>query len=151
MSGPADERQQIISAALDDVARTQRRRAAIEAVESTRKPMRDRASLVGLIALLPVLGLLVVSNVTGQSLTALLRPSPPPAEARGRAEEALWIVVEDVESFRRDYSELPGSLAEVGLPVNGDWSYVPSGEHYQITLTYHGQTVRFDSRTRVKR
>ena len=56
------------------------------------------------------------------------------------------MVVNEVESFRHDYSELPSSLAELGTPLDGEWTYTrTSPNHYQIVFTFYGQVVTFDS------
>ena len=139
-----DPARDLIDAAVEDVARTQRRRAEIVAAE--RAPKGQRAALIALIAAFLVLGVLFVTNIQGRSLLALLAPAPPPAVARQQAEGALQLVVNEIESFRRDYAELPGSLAEVGTPLDGEWTYARrSGTHYQVALRFYGQVVTFDS------
>jgi hypothetical protein len=106
---------------------------------------RKRGVLVALIVALPVLGLLVLLNVTGQSLDELLLPDPPAELGLQRAQEALDAVVRRVRVYREDYSELPESLAEVGAH-KGDWTYEKElTGHYRIRLKLHGQVVTFNS------
>jgi hypothetical protein len=106
---------------------------------------RKRVVLVALIVALPVLGLLVLLNVTGQSLDELLQPDPPPELGLQRAQEALDAVVRRVRVYREDYSELPESLAEVGAH-EGDWTYdKESAGHYRIRLKLYGQVVTYNS------
>jgi hypothetical protein len=106
---------------------------------------RQRAVLVALIVCLPVLGLLVSMNLTGQSLDELLLPDPPPALALQRAQDALDAVVRQVRVYREDYSQLPDDLAEVGVP-KGDWTYEKElTGRYHIQLKLYGQIVAFDS------
>jgi hypothetical protein len=142
--GSADQAKEIIDAAVEDVARTKRVRAEIEAAAS--KPKTQRVALGALIVALPVLGILYITNIQGWSLADLVTPAPPPAVARQQAEEALQFVVHKIELFRKDYSDLPDSLAEVGTPLKGEWRYEKTtGNHYQIALRFKGQTVMFDS------
>jgi hypothetical protein len=107
---------------------------------------RQRVVLVALIVCLPILGLLVSMNLTGQSLDELLMPDPPPALALQQAQEALDAVVRQVRVYREDYSQLPDDLAEVGAP-KGDWTYDKEflTGRYRIHLKLYGQTVAFDS------
>jgi hypothetical protein len=107
---------------------------------------RKRAVLIGLIVALPVFGILLVTLVEGRSLADLLTPDPSPEVARQRAQENLDGVVKRIESFRGDYSELPDTLAVVGVPAFGDWTYTKStGDRYQVTLKLYGQVVTLDS------
>ena len=106
---------------------------------------RKRGVLVALIVALPVLGVLLTLNITDQSLDELLLPDPPPALGLERAQEALDGVVRRVRVYRADYSELPDSLAEVGVP-KGDWTYEKElTGHYSIRLKLYGQVVTFNS------
>ena len=142
--GAADRAKEIIDAAVEEIARTKRTRAEIQAAAS--KPKTQRVALGALIVALAVLGILYITNIQGRSLADLVTPAPPPAVARQQAEEALHSVVHKIELFRKDYSELPDSLAEVGTPLNGKWSYKKTKDnHYQIALRFKGQAVMFDS------
>jgi hypothetical protein len=107
---------------------------------------RERTVLVAFVVALPVLGVLIWTNMTGQSLVDLLTPFPPPQLAHQRAQEALDSVVKAVAVYRKDYSELPGNLAEVGVSPQGEWTYAkgPNG-NYQIRLKMLGQVVTFNS------
>jgi hypothetical protein len=143
--GPAEGAKALIDAAVEDDARTRRRRADAEGTAS--KPKSPPAALIALLVALPVLGILYATNIKGLSLADLFTPAPTPAVARQQAEQAVHLVVREIESFKKDYSELPYSLTEVGTPVDGDWSYTKTpGNQYQIALRFYGQVVTFDSR-----
>ena len=110
---------------------------------------RKRAVLISLIVTVPIFAILVVTNLTGLSLVDLMTPDPPPQVAQQDAKRALDSVVKRVESFRTDYSTLPGGLIEVGTPPDGEWTYTKQpGGTYQIAVKMFGQALSFDSRQR---
>jgi hypothetical protein len=127
-----------------------RERARAEHAERVAGPWwsrRERLVLIAVMVALPILGILLVTHVQGRPLLALVTPAPAPAVARHRAEVALKFVVNEIEAFRADYSELPDSLTEVGAPAVGEWTYIQRSDgHYQVGLTMYGQVVSFDSR-----
>jgi len=130
--------------------RSKRKKASAERAQQTAVLdswfSRKRAVLVALIVALPVLGLLMSLNITDQSLDELLLPNPPPELGLHRAQQTLDAVVRQVRVYREDYSELPDSLAEVGVP-KGDWTYEKElTGHYRIRLKLYGQVVTFNSR-----
>jgi hypothetical protein len=107
---------------------------------------RERAVLLAFVVALPVLGVLIWSNITGLSLIDLMTPNPAPELALQQAQEALDSVVKAVGVYRKDYSELPDNLAEVGLPARGEWTYAKGpNDNYQINLTMFGQVVSFNT------
>ncbi len=70
---------------------------------------------------------------------------PSPAVARQEAQKTLDTLVADVDPFRKDYDELPSTLAEVGVPARGQWSYAATGNIYRLRGTLYGQNVSFDA------
>jgi len=132
-----------------DTDRAHRRQASAERAQQTAVVdtwlSKERVVLVAFIIALPVLGVLVWTNITGQTLIDLVTPDPPPEVAQQRAQEALDSVVEQIGAYRQDYSELPDSLAEVGIPP-GDWTYAKgSNGNYRVRLSIHGRVVTYDS------
>jgi hypothetical protein len=108
---------------------------------------KERAVLIALIVALPIFGILLVTLIQGRSLAELLTPAPSPAIALQQAQENVDAVVKRIESFRKDFSKLPDTLAVVGVPASGNWTYTTSsGDHYQVVLKLYGQVVTFDSR-----
>jgi hypothetical protein len=141
----SEETSRLINAAVQDVVQTTERRAAVAAAISPPGQMRQRLTAVALAAVLPVLVLSYMTNVQSISLRALFTPGPPEGVARRQAEDALQQAVKEIELYKRDYAELPTTLAQVGVPVDGDWSYVYSQGQYRLVLRLHSQTVSFDS------
>jgi hypothetical protein len=110
---------------------------------------RRRAVTVALILALPVLAILVVTTIRGESLVELFTPNPPPATSLQQAQVALDSLIGRIERFRSDYSELPSGLAEVGVPSRGEWTFTKTaGNQYQVVLRMYGQVVAFDSSQR---
>jgi hypothetical protein len=136
---------QLINAAVQEVARTHERRAAVEAAIAPPGRTRRRLTAAAVAVVLPMLVLSYMINVQGISLRSTFTPDPPEAVARGQAEDALRQAVAEIESYKRDYAELPTTLAQVGVPVDGDWSYVYSQGQYRLILRLRSQTVSFDS------
>ena len=139
------ESSRLIDAAVQEVVRTNERRAAVEAAVAPPGQMRQRLTVAALAVAVPVLLLSFMTNVLGVSLGSLFTPAPPAAVARREAEDALRQAVQEIESYRRDFAELPTTLSQVGVPVNGEWSYVYSNGQYRLALRLHSQTVSFDS------
>ena len=106
---------------------------------------RERGVLVALIIAVPVLGILVATTIFGQSLEELFTSNPPPAVAHQKAQEAMDALVKGIESFRKDTSELPSSLTEVGAPSKGEWTYTKSGGQYRVVGKMYGEVVTFNS------
>jgi hypothetical protein len=139
------ETSQLINAAVADVARTAERRAAVEASLPTPGQRRQRAVLAALLVTLPVLAFSFMVNVMGIPVRSLFAQDPPPALARRQAEDTLQQAVQEIESYKRDFDELPTTLAQVGVHAKGDWSYQFSRGQYRLMLRMHNQTVEFDS------
>lgn len=107
--------------------------------------------MIAFVIAAPVLAFLLVTNVMDVSLTKWAVPTPDRPVATRLAQEALDSVVKGVESYRSDYSRLPASLAAVGTPADGAWTYTPGGDRqYTITVKMLSQSLTFDSRTRVQ-
>ena len=108
--------------------------------------LKTTCGLVAFAVSLPVLAVLVVTNMTNRSLGELLLPAPTPQTAEQLTHEAMDAVVKRVESFRSDYSELPRNLVEVGVPPHSEWTYTPrAGGQYQITVKMLGRSLTFDA------
>jgi hypothetical protein len=118
-------------------------RAAARAIPNR---TRERVTIAGLVIGIPVLAALVVANVQGVDLMALLTPAPSPEIALRQGQQALDSVVEGIEGFREDHSALPDNLMEVGVPAHGEWTYTKlPGGFYQVVLREYGQVLTFDS------
>jgi hypothetical protein len=139
------EATRLINAAVEDVVRTNERRAAAEAAIAPPGQLRRRFVAAALALAIPVLALSFVTNVLGIPLRSLFAPDPPAELARRQAEDALQQAINEIEGYRRDYAELPTTLAQVGVPADGHWSYVYSNGRYRLVLRLHSQTVSFDS------
>lgn len=95
---------------------------------------------------MPVLAVLLLSNLAGVSFDGFLRPRPSPTLARRQAEQALSLVVADLRAFVEDYDELPESRAEIGVPIDAVWRYTVTTEsHFRVGVTWHGQHTEFES------
>jgi predicted component of type VI protein secretion system len=135
----------------DEVKQDAARRAMANAEHAERAETidawlsRKRAVAAALVVALPVLAILVVTTIQGESLGELLTPNPPPAASLRQAQAALD---KRIEAFRSDYADLPGSLAEVGVPAHADVTYAKSGKQYRVVLKMYGQAVTFDSTQR---
>jgi hypothetical protein len=102
---------------------------------------RERGVLIALILAVPVLVALIVVGMQGPSLGAM-----PPKPRPDQTQDVLNALVKDIESFRQDFAELPSSLAEVGIPRHGEWTYTKdSADHYRVVLRLNGQVLTFDS------
>jgi len=138
------EAEDILNQASREILDRQRHRAERKAVDPTRRGRS--ASLIGLVVAIPVLIVVLLPNFTDWSWMSLLEPKLPAPVAREEAQKALDFLVIEVEGFRQDYHELPESLADVGLPSHGSWSYSVKGDgRYSLAGNVFGQSVRFDS------
>jgi len=137
--------EQAIAEASADV--TQRDEARAAGIAARKGSARIRAVHAGLLMTVPILVVLVLVNARDSSLfTTLTATTSSPAD-RQQLEEALRTVVDDIESFRADYAELPESLSEVGMPTQGAWSYTKKpGGGYLLEVTLRGYVRRFDGR-----
>jgi hypothetical protein len=140
-----EEVQRLITEAIGEIEDRRRVRAQIE--ESARPAFtRDRAARIGLAVAVPVLITVVGINVAGDTVRSWFEPRLSPSAAREQAQKSLDSIVQDIEAFREDYSELPESLVEAGMPPRGQWKYqVLDRGHYKIEGRLHGQVVSFDS------
>jgi hypothetical protein len=138
------EAEDILNLASQEILERERQRAERKPVDATRAG--QRAPLIGLIVAIPVLIVVATPNFTDWSWSSLFETRPPPAVAREEAQKTLNSLVGEVEGFRRDYHELPESLAEVGLPSRGRWKYSVSGDgRYTLSGSLYGQSVSFES------
>ena len=136
----------LIGLASRETIERQHARAAVAALPPAVRFTRERACLVGIGLSVPILLIVLVTNVLGISLVEMMTPSPRPEVARQQAQETLDSVVAEIESFHHDYSELPSVLAEVGVPSRGTWAYLQkAGGRYQVVGQLYGQVVTFDS------
>jgi hypothetical protein len=107
---------------------------------------RQRSVRVALAIAVPILIAVLVVTLAWEPLVALFEPSPSPEVARLQAQETLDALVVRIDSFHKDYSHLPATLVEVGVPPSGRWSYLPSGNtQYTVSGMLFGQAVSFDS------
>jgi hypothetical protein len=136
----------LIGLASRETVERQHARAALAALPPAKRFTRERACLVGLALSVPILLIVLVTNVLGISVIDMMTPSPRPEVARQQARETLDSVVREIESFHHDYRELPSVLAEVGVPSRGTWAYLKKAdERYQVVGQMYGQIVTFDS------
>jgi hypothetical protein len=140
-----DEARAIIREAMDDLQeRQQRTRAA--SVEARPVDTRRRASIVGLAVGVPILIAVLAVNVGGLSIKSLFAPRPAAPVARQEARELLAALVGEIEGFREDYDALPRTLAEVGIPPRGSWTYeITANGRYRVQGTLYGQRVGFEA------
>ena len=137
------EAEEILNQASQEILGRERERAERKPVDPRRG---QRAPLIGLIVAIPVLIVVAIPNFTDWSWRSLFETRPSAAVAREEAEKTLNSLVSEVEGFRKDYHELPESLAEVGLPSRGRWKYSLSGDgRYTLTGSVYGQNVSFES------
>jgi hypothetical protein len=110
---------------------------------------RQRNVRVALAVAVPILIAVLVVTFAWEPLVTLFESAPPPPAARLQAQETLDALVGQIDSFLKDYSHLPATLVEVGVPPHGRWSYTPSGNtQYTVSGTLFGQDVSFDSARR---
>jgi len=135
-----------IGEALVDYSRREDARAARPGPARTGS-RHARAARLGLLVALPVLVAVVLVNVWRPSLLVMLAVTGSSTVIDSQVEEALRVVVDDIQSFHADYAELPDSLAELGLPTQGEWVYTknPDGG-YRLIVTLQGRVRTFDGR-----
>jgi hypothetical protein len=127
-------------------ADAERRQIIAERVAVPPAVSRERAVRIALFIAVPVLAAVLLVTFAWRPLISFLEPWPAPAVARAQAQSALDELVREIEAFRKDYDELPGTLVEIGVPARGEWSYAAAGNgHYRVQGTLYGQTVNFDS------
>jgi len=138
------EAEDILNQASQEILERDRQRAERKPVDATRRSQAP--SLIGLVVAIPVLIVVAIPSFTDWSWRSLFETRPPAAVAREEAQKALNSLVGEVEGFRKDYHELPESLAEVGLPPRGRWKYSVSGDgRYTLSGSLYGQSVSFES------
>jgi hypothetical protein len=136
--------EEVLHQASQEILERERQRAERKAVGAPRRG--QGAALIGLIVAIPVLLVVMLPNFTDWSWRSLFETRPPAGVAREEAQKALNSLVGEVEGFRKDYHELPESLAEVGLPSRGRWKYSVTGDgRYTLTGSMYGQSVSFES------
>jgi hypothetical protein len=139
-----DLAEQAIDDAMVDLAQRNEMRAKREAAVS--RPRRDRVALIGLLIAVPAL-VVVAARTTGGTLMAARLTGTVTAVDRARADAMLKTMVEDVQAFRADYAELPASLAELGLPAEGEWRYTKIGnDRYRIHVSLGAHTATIDGK-----
>jgi hypothetical protein len=107
---------------------------------------RQRNVRVALVVAVPMLVLALTATLAWDPLMSLFEATPPPALAKQQAQTTLEGLVAEIESFRKDYNELPKNLVDIGVPARGEWHYSAAGNaQYTVTGTLFGQSVAFDS------
>lgn len=130
--------EQAIDDAMEDLA--QRNEARARRRSGRVRSRRERLARISFAFAVPALIVALVWNVTSVSVVA--ERIVGPTAARDDVEAALKVVVDDIEAFHDDYGDFPVSLAEVGLPTGGEWSYTRlSNERYRLGLSLGGQVV----------
>jgi hypothetical protein len=142
----ADQVMELAEEVREETAEREKLRAERAVVQGKPSQVRQRATLIALVVSVPVLAILLVANLEGGSLMTLLTPAPSPDVARQQGQQALGLVVRNIEGFREDHKKLPDNLMMVGIPPHGEWTYTKlAGGHYQVALRESGQVLRFDS------
>jgi hypothetical protein len=132
--------EQAIGEAMGDLAQRNEARARCEGVRLL--SIRERLARIGLAIALPIFMALLMRDMS--SVRPFVARLIGPAVTRPDVQAALEDVVVDIEAFRADYGELPVSLAEIGLPANGDWYYARSSNGtYDLTVAMGGHTITF--------
>ncbi len=146
---PASRASQELADLLADSAKTETEIARAQRVAAAPAEVHQRRVHVALAAALPILVLVLTATLAWNPLMSLFEPTPPPAVATQQAQKILEGLVVEIESFRKDYNELPATLVDVGMPPRGEWSYTTSGgapnKQYTVTGKLYGQVVTFDS------
>jgi len=148
-----NEKQQEASRASQELADQLANSATVEAetVRSQRTAVpsaqtRQRNVRVALAVAIPMLVLVLTATFAWGPLMSLFETTPPPAVAKQQAQTTLEGLVAEIESFRKDYNELPKTLVDIGVPARGEWRYSASGNaQYTVAGTLFGQSVAFDS------
>jgi hypothetical protein len=126
------------------VEKVERQRVSAETAKQQAPIKRERVVLVSLAIAAPIFLTVLAVNVFGVSPASLFDTPPSPAAARVQAQRTLDALVADIESYRKDYKQLPQSLAELGPRPKGNWTYTVSGSVYRVQGTLYGQSVSFD-------
>jgi hypothetical protein len=141
-SGKSRLLEDAIDDAMEDLAQRSEARARRESGHV--RTMRERAVRISLAFALPALVAAIVWNVFGVSVVAARFIGP--MSTIEEADAALRVVVDDIDAFHDDYGEFPVSLAEVGLPIRGEWRYTRiASDRYQLALSLGGQAVTHES------
>jgi hypothetical protein len=142
-----NQAQALTSLATDDMIRRSKKRLLDRAAASKAPALsRQRITLIALCASLPVLAVLVSVTFFGDSLAETLSPPLSPQIVREQAQGDLDAAVKDIEAFRADFSTLPQTLTQIGVPTRGDWTYTKGSDgHYQVVRALHGQVLTFNS------
>ena len=131
---------------LADSEQVERQKASAERAAPHTSLGRRRATLMSLVAAVPILIAVVTVNFAGDTLTSWFETRPSASVAREEAQRTLNDLVVEIEAFRKDYSELPETLVEVGMPSRGRWTYTAIDKsHYTVQGSMFGQAVSFDS------
>ncbi len=139
----ADEVEELVGQAIVTIAQQQ---AAAALPPPPAGQARQRAVLIALCFTTPVLIGILTFNLAGPAIAERLATRPPPPVARQNADQAMRLLVSEIEAFREDYGELPETIHEVGAPSQGAWRYeVVTSTHYRIHGSLQGQDVSFDS------
>jgi hypothetical protein len=147
--GPSKGHGQQIANELFDLAdseQVERQKASAERASPHTSVSRRRATLMSLVVAVPILATVVAVNFAGDTLTSWFETRPSASVAREEAQRTLNDLVVEIEAFRKDYSELPETLVEVGMPSRGRWTYTAIDKiHYTVQGSMFGQAVSFDS------
>jgi hypothetical protein len=107
---------------------------------------RERRVRLALACTTPILSAILLVGFVAPVREFLFEKRLTPEVARQEARQTLDALVAGIESFRRDYNELPESLFEIGVPPRGQWTYDVSGKAaYRVRGSLQGQHVAFDS------
>ena len=143
----ASQIQELTGQATDELIQRTRKRQ-VDAVATARTPAlsRRRLTLIALCVSLPVCLMVIAFTFFGDALTEALSSPPSPQVARQQAQADLDMVVREIESYRADFSALPQTLAQVGAPARGDWTYTKGlNDQYHVVRSVYGQVVSFHS------
>ena len=138
-------RQELANQLIDQADGEQLKRVA-ERVPVPSAVTRPRIVGASLAVAIPILIAVLVVTFAGPALESLFETKLPASEAREEAQKTLDALVGEIESFRKDYDELPETLVEVGLPSRGQWTYaVLDKGQYRVQGNLYGQGVSSDS------
>lgn len=144
---PESEAGELAGLVMDDVDRK-----TLAAAQQTPAPpgQRRRRSVGAALGFaLPLLVLVLLLQFGAGPLGTYFEQPLPPQQARQQAQDALDTVVTDLLYFLEDFEELPEALAEIGVPLDGDWTYTVTGaDQFTLTLAWHGEVVGFSSADR---
>jgi type II secretory pathway pseudopilin PulG len=72
--------------------------------------------------------------------------APSAAEAETMAYQTLNFAVRAIDAYQRDHGRLPGTLTEVGAPVDPRWNYERDGnDRYRVEFRAPGYPLAYDS------